>query len=110
MSSTLIVTTENKLNLAPKNEREEIYQNIATILKTIQGSVPLDRDFGVDGSYIDLPMPMAKGQWQAEIIDAIEQDEPRVRVLQVDFEENTIDAMDGILSPIVTVEIITNDR
>lgn len=109
MSSTLIVTTENKLNLAPKNEREEIYQNIATILKTIQGSVPLDRDFGVDGSYIDLPMPIAKGQWQAEIIDAIERDEPRVRVLQVDFEENTTDAMDGILSPIVTVEIITND-
>ena len=109
MSSTLIVTTENKLNLAPKNEREEIYQNIATILKTIQGTVPLDRDFGVDGSYIDLPMPMAKGQWQAEIIDAIERDEPRVRVLNVDFKENSIDAMDGILSPVVTVEIITND-
>lgn len=109
MSSTLIVTTENKLNLAPKNEREEIYQNIATILKTIKGTVPLDRDFGVDGSYIDLPMPMAKGQWQAEIIDAIERDEPRVRVLSVDFQENSIDAMDGILSPVVTVEIITND-
>ena len=109
MSSTLIVTAENKLNLAPQNEREEIYQNVATILKTIQGSVPLDRDFGVDGSYIDLPMPMAKGQWQAEIIDAIERDEPRVRVLSVDFKENSIDAMDGILSPIVTVEIITND-
>ena len=109
MSSTLIVTTENKLNLAPKNEREEIYQNIATILKTIKGSVPLDRDFGVDGSYIDLPMPIAKGQWQAEIIDAIERDEPRVRVINVDFKENSIDAMDGILSPVVTVEIITND-
>ncbi len=109
MASTLIVTTENRLNLAPKNEREEIYQNIATILKTIQGTVPLDRDFGVDGSYIDLPMPMAKGQWQAEIIDAIERDEPRVRVLSVDFQENSIDAMDGILSPVVTVEIITND-
>ena len=55
-------------------------------------------------------MPMAKGQWQAEIIDAIERDEPRVRVLSIDFKENSIDAMDGILSPVVTVEIITNDR
>ena len=110
MSSIITVSTNNRLTLAPQNEREEIYQNVATILKTIQGTVPLDRDFGVDGSSIDLPMPIAKGQWQAEIIDAIERDEPRVRVLQVDFEENTIDAMDGILSPIVTVEIITNDR
>lgn len=109
MASTLIVTTDSKLNLAPQNEREEIYQNIATILKTIKGTVPLDREFGVDGSYIDLPMPMAMGQWQAEIIDAIERDEPRVRVLKVDFKENKTDAMDGILSPVVTVEIMTND-
>lgn len=106
---TLIVTDKNKLNFAPATEIEEIYQNIATILKTIRGSVPLDRDFGVDWSPVDMPEPVAMNRYRAEVIDAIERDEPRARVLSIDFVNTKDGVVDGILSPKITVEIVTND-
>ena len=50
-------------------------------------------------------MPVAKMLMRSEVIDAIEEYEPRATVVSVDFDEDTASAMDGILKPRVVVQI-----
>lgn len=87
----------------PKNELEEIIQNVRTILTTRKGSVPLDREFGIDISLVDLPATVIKGRLTNEIISAVERYEPRARVTEVTFSG---DAADGIIYPVVKVMIL----
>ena len=83
----------------------EILQNVRTILATRKGSVPLDRDFGISWNNVDQSLPAAKMLMRSEVIDAIERYEPRAKVTSVDFAEDVEGAMDGVLKPIVTVQI-----
>lgn len=99
------VTLDSKINFAPGSEVEEILQNVRTILSTRIGTVPLDRDFGIDWSFIDSPLPAAKALFQAAVIDAILDYEPRANVVSVELEEDYNSAMDGVLKPVVTVSI-----
>lgn len=99
------VTLSSQVDFAPSDEVREILQNVRTILSTRKGSVPLDRDFGLTWAHIDKPMPVAKMLMRSEVIDAIEEYEPRTTVVSVDFDEDTASAMDGILNPRVVVQI-----
>lgn len=81
-----------------------VLQNVAIILATRQGSVPLYRDFGLSQEFIDKPLPVAKTLLHAEIREAIERFEPRAEVVGVTFD--TSEAAHGILIPIVEVNII----
>ena len=81
-------------------------KDILTIISTTQFSVPLDRRFGIDGTVIDLPLPVAMARISAEVIRAITEYEPRCRVVSVDFEETiTTDAEEGRLTPKVSIAI-----
>lgn len=101
MERTIQADENKKISFAPVSELEEIYQNIRTILTTIRGSVPLDRDFGVDGDLIDQPTPVARAKLSGEIVGSLKKYEPRVKVIRVSFNEG----MDGKVSPAVTVMI-----
>ena len=59
------------IDFAPKDILTEIIQNVRTIISTTQFSVPLDRRFGIDGTVIDLPLPVAMARISAEVIRAI---------------------------------------
>ena len=83
----------------------EILQNVRTILATRKGSVPLDRAFGISWDNVDQSLPAAKMLMRSEVIDAIERYEPRAKVTSVDFAEDVEGAIDGVLKPIVTVQI-----
>ena len=98
-----VLATVDEVNFNP-DKLSEILQNVKTILTTAKGSVPLDRDFGIDTSLIDLPVPVAKAKLTANIIDAIEKYEPRVTVSSVSFKG---DGEDGIIVPTVKVAINT---
>jgi len=80
----------------------EIYQNVQTILVTALGSVPLDRQLGINTDMLDSPTPAAKAKLTAEIIAAIHKDEPRVQVTRVTY---TGDGQEGKLVPKVRVKI-----
>ena len=82
----------------------EIVQNVKTILSTIKGTVPLDREFGISGEYVDKPLPLARALYAAEVVGQVDKQEPRVKVSRVTFKD---DAMDGRLMP--TVSIIIKD-
>lgn len=89
------------IDFSPDTEIKEILQNVKTILTTIKGSVPLDRDFGIDGSYVDKPMPVARARLSSEIMKAVQKYEPRVTITSISFSGN----QDGILVPKVEVRI-----
>lgn len=83
----------------------EIMQNVRTILATQKGSVPLDREFGVDTVFLDEPAPVAMTRAVPEIIEAVEKYEPRVKVTGVEWVQlNEGDAMDGKLVPRVRIK------
>lgn len=94
------------IDFAPKDILTEIIQNVRTIISTTQFSVPLDRRFGIDGTVIDLPLPVAMARISAEVIRAITEYEPRCRVVSVDFESTVAtDAEEGHLLPKVSIVI-----
>lgn len=101
MDVSFVVGISSAVNLSPANEYEEILQNIRTILSTPVGSVPLDRDFGVDMSFIDRPLPKAQAEMASGIVNALRTYEPRVSVQSITWTAEE----DGVLRPKVTVRI-----
>lgn len=85
---------------------DEVLQNVAMILTTPIFSVPLDRDFGMDFSLLDNPIPMAQAKLTTQIFQAIRAYEPRTIVREISFLEDTLEAMDGKMIPKVTVEVV----
>lgn len=99
--------TAGKLGPLSLNETDtvkSVLQNVAIILKTRKGTVPLYRDFGLSQKFVDKPIPVAKTLLHADVKDAVETYEPRAEVVGVTFEEDP-DAP-GRLVPTVEVNII----
>ncbi|MFJ2044517.1 GPW/gp25 family protein [Paenibacillus taichungensis] len=71
---------------------EEIKQNIRTIIKTIMGTCPMRRDFGIDPIVIDMPTPAAAALLEVAALSAIEEYETRVQVtdIVVNIDENRL--------------------
>jgi phage baseplate assembly protein W len=80
---------------------DEVLQNVGVILATREGTVPLDRAFGVSWEWVDDPRPVAEQRARAEVADKIEKHEPRAEVEEVRFEDADV----GRLTPIVTLRI-----
>ena len=90
------------LRLNETNTVASVLQNIAVILATPKGTVPMYRDFGIEMDYLDLPLPEAELRMVAPIREAVERWEPRVKVLRVTCER---DIVNGKLIPTVEVDI-----
>lgn len=80
---------------------EDVMQCIRYIVRTTVFSVPLDRGFAHDGSFIDAPLPHAAAARIATLTEAIESREPRVRVSSIRFAAVAGDAIDGRVAPII---------
>lgn len=80
-------------------------QEVRTLLTTRKGSVPLDRDFGVDWALVDAPVVDAAPRLVAEYARRIERYVPRVRVLSITFAPSSEAALEGRLRPVVTLAI-----
>ena len=87
---------------------DDINQCIRYIVLCIVYSCPMDRGFANKGSYIDAPIPHAVAMRIAELTEAIEQNEPRVRVTSIKIvsagqkaQEAASAAMDGRTMPVI---------
>lgn len=80
-------------------------QEIRTVLTTRKGSVPLDRDFGLDWSFVDAPLPEVQPRYVGEVARQVEKYVPRVQVLEVSFKSTVPNAAEGKLYPVVRVAI-----
>lgn len=92
-----------EIDFAPKTDAEEIIQNVRCILATTKFSIPLDRDFGLDATYLDKPLEVAKAKMASDIVLAISEYEPRVTVSDILFEAD----LDGILR--AKVQVVINE-
>lgn len=91
------------VDFAPGSLQAEVLQNVRTILATRVGTVPLDRNFGVNWDYLDKPMPVAQARIQQEVIAKIRRYEPRAVVVSVGVEPDN--AVEGQLRPRVRIRI-----
>ena len=80
-------------------------QEIRTLMATRKGSVPLDRDFGIDWSLVDSPITDVMPRLVAEYSRQIEKYVPRVRVLSVTFVPAASAALEGRLCPVVKLAV-----
>lgn len=79
---------------------EAILQNIRVIILTTMYSVPLDRAFAHLNSVLDSPAPHQTARLSAQLIDALERYEPRIKVDGIRWQVG--DLMEGRLVPVIS--------
>lgn len=90
-----------QIDFFPATVAEEVLQNVRTIITTIKYSIPLDREFGIDGAVVDLPINVAQAKLTNEIFRAVRRYEPRAVIESISFKAEET----GRLVPIVGVSI-----
>lgn len=102
MTDIDITVSYQDIDFNPGGIIYEVMQNVRTILTTVKGSVPLDREFGVNAAVVDEPVTIARARLSREIIQSVRKYEPRARVMKVEYEESDAE---GTLRPRVKVRI-----
>ena len=90
----MILSRDTIFKLDPDiKEPAKIILQLQTLFSTPVGSVALDRDFGLDMSFIDMPIPTAQALLSAEVINKIAKYIPEVQAIEINF--SVMDEMNG---------------
>lgn len=100
--------TLKKLTLNEQNTIKSVQQCVQNILRTVLGTVPMYREFGIDARFVDSPINVASPIIYATIREAIEEFEPRCEVVDIDFVPDNSNP--GALLPTVRVRIKGEDE
>ena len=65
------------------NKAASLDRQLALLLSTREGSMPLDREFGISMDFIDRPPEVAKSLYTAEVTKKVARFIPSVRVKEV---------------------------
>lgn len=103
MSYTVTAGEKRKITLNEADSKASVLQNVAMILSTPKGSVPMYRDFGVRTEAVDRPIHAAKALLRGQIKEAVELYEPRAEVKRVTFRQDRADP--SRLIPTVEIEL-----
>lgn len=106
MTEFEVTPTEVSVNFLPSSELEEILQNVRTIIGTRKGTVPLDRDFGLDWSFVDKPINVAQALVSAEVAKQVRKYEPRARIISISLDEDLTGTLYGKMIPKVTIGVV----
>ena len=87
------------------SKKEAIQRNLTVLYGTRKGEQALDRNFGLDWSFLDQPLEVAKAMLSAEIITQTNKYVPTVAVSNINFTAD----MFGNLTPTVSVEEARNE-
>ena len=68
---------------------EDILRCLRNLILTPAGTVPLDRDFGLDTSFIGQTPDAARSMIAVELAEKTRRYEPRARIVSVDFDADT---------------------
>ena len=103
---TYKVNSANSYSLSLQQDSKvfSVLQNIALLLNTKRGTVPMYRDFGLPMEFVDKPIDVAENMAYVEITDALEEFEPRAKLEDVYFEKTA----NGKMS--ITVEVSIEDE
>ena len=64
-------------------------RQLALLLSTREGAMPLDREFGISMDFIDRPPEVAKSLYTAEVTKKVAQFIPSVRVQEITWGSTT---------------------
>ena len=102
---TIFGITTERINWFPQTTIEEIIQNVAVLLTTIVGTVILDRRLGLNATFIDEPAPRGMMNARIFVLETIQEYEPRVEVMEIDFVPKADATLNGKFYPRVVVRI-----
>ena len=94
----------NEVVLGEDDNVRAVLQNVQSIIKTRQGSIPMYREFGLPMRFLDKPMPIAQQICLVEVREAIDAFEPRAELVNVSFDDSN--AQHGVMIPVVEVNIL----
>ena len=107
MEFTVSATDLANIQLNESDRVKEILRNVAVILATPKGSVPMYRSFGLDTSFLDKPMNIAKNMAVIPVREAIEEWEPRAEYRDITLMPDPSNP--GKLTFTVQIEIKAGD-
>lgn len=84
------------------DEIKSIKQNIAMLLNTKKGTIPMYREFGLPMEFVDKPINVAETMATFEISEALDAFEPRATLKDMRFKPS----MDGRMS--IHLEVTIN--
>lgn len=105
MTNELEMVLDDSSNIFGAVGLQNIHNCLNAIASTRIGNVPLYRHFGTDWEWIDKPEPYAMAKYRADLMEAIDKYEPRIKVISISFRQNTAGALDGKLYPTVRFKI-----
>lgn len=100
INPTIDIVFESNLS-----KKEAICRNLTVLYGTRKGEQALDRSFGLDWSFLDQPLEVAKAMLSAEIITQTNKYVPAVAVSNIDFTADLL----GNVTPTVSVEEAINE-
>ncbi len=73
----IYVTSDQKINYAPKNTVEEVVTNVGMLLRVYKEEQPLNRDFSFDSDLIDKNITVVENKIMAQLLETFRKYEPR---------------------------------
>ncbi len=107
MEYTVSATDLSHIRLDEDDRVNEILRNVALILSTPKGSVPMYREFGLDMSFLDKPMNVAKNMAVIPVREAVEEWEKRAVYKGMELTQDPSDL--GKLAFTVQIEIMEEE-
>lgn len=68
-----------------ETEAQDIRRCLTALYSVREGEQPLERDFGINPSFLDQPMPIARNLFALEVLEKTRRYEKRVSVERVDY-------------------------
>ena len=104
MANYIVSSEDSSLQFNQSDTNKSILQDIALLLRTKRGTVPLARDFGLEMKFLDKPIDIAETIAYTEVTEAVEEYEPRASVTDVFFSAGVNGTM------ILNVEVEIEDE
>ena len=101
MDITVNSNEDHAVQLQENDTVRSIIQNIALLLNTKKGTIPMYRDFGLPMEFIDKPIDVAETMAVLEISEALEKFETRAKLKNLSLEKSK----DGKMVIIVEVTV-----
>ena len=81
--------------------RQEIMDKIQFLLTCTKGTIPMNREIGIDADILDLPTYLARNKFTISAMELIETFEPRAAVDEISFMES------GTAGNLITKVVLT---
>ena len=96
MTHTIDFTYTPELTLTPETPEDEMLQNLYCLLNTAIAEVPCYREYGIDKSFLHVPVNVARTKLVAAVAEALSGFFPELTLSRVDFDYENDDSADEI--------------